>query len=729
MSDVTAPPGHEGDPLVHCLMQMAQADFSNRVPRTFSGDREDAVAYLVNTVAEELGRVVAELRTHQDDLEKAVSTFAEVLSAHAAGDFDARAPRTMDGDPLDVLAFIINNTGEETGRLFEERNRAFAELERTKETEAMARARTAFLANVSHELRTPLTLVLGPLQSVLRTPGEVSGAAKEELEVVLRNAARLARMVNDLLDFTKAEEKRLEPRWQRVDVATIVEEAVADLQPVAKSRDIDLRCEIDSPELAAADRRMFEKIVMNFLGNALKFTGEGGEVVARLRRKEGDLVFSVSDTGIGIAPEDLDKVFERFLQVDSARSRRFEGSGLGLSLAREFARAMGGDASVESEVGRGSTFTVRFPAQGPAEGLAPEDVEIGTLESDRWLRVAALDEPEERTTLNPEPSSASLQGGDFVLVAEDNPDVQRYVRSVLGDVFEVQTVADGAEALRAIERRVPDVIVSDVMMPNMDGFELVRRVKSVPRLARIPIVLLTARAGIDAAVEGLDAGADDYLAKPFAPRELLARVRAAARLRRHAELAVTFDELNSTRREHLEAEKSHFASEMLGRTGQELLQALSDGDEERVRALSGELAAFASKKDAEAVRFGLVAATAEVLGIGDVQADEVETQGDRAAYREALARLARRLELDGGAASLRITVEANGETAMVIRGGLPATSPEELERRVNPPLSTEAASRDDLAVHAARRAMALNGVKASVDATDPPALRLELLFV
>ena len=729
MSNTTAPPGQEGDPLVHCLMRMAQADFSNRVPRTFSGDRKDTVAYLVNTVAEELGRIVDELKTHQDDLDEAVSTFAEVLSAHAAGDFTARAPRTMDGDPLDVLAFIINNTGEETGRLFEERNRAFEQLERTKETEAIARARTAFLANVSHELRTPLTLVLGPLQAVLHDPAaQLSGHAKEELDIVLRNASRLARMVNDLLDFTKAEEKRLEPRWQRVDVATLLREALTDLQPVAKSRGITLRGEVSDIGPVAADRRMFEKIVMNFLGNALKFTSSGGEVVAHLDVKESQLVFSVRDTGIGIAPEHLDKVFERFLQVDSAQSRRFEGSGLGLSLAREFARAMGGDATVESEVGRGSTFSVHFPSDGPHEGLAPEDVELGTLESDRWMRVTALDEPEERVTLTPAPTAPSIDRADYVLVAEDNPDVQRYVRSVLGEVFEVHAVADGEEALQAIEHRVPDVIVSDVMMPNMDGFELVRRVKGVPRLARIPIILLTARAGLDAAVEGLDAGADDYLAKPFAPRELLARVRAAARLRRHAELALTLDELHASRREHLEAEKSHYASGVLADVGRELQAAIAAGDQERVQRISQDLAAFQAD-DATGEAFGLLATTAEVLGIGEVEGDEIETPGHAAGYRDALGLLGRRLGLDGPSAKIRVSVAADGETALLVEGGLPDELPAELEARVNPPLSADAPSRERLAVHRARRVLAQNGVKATIESGATPALRLELLFV
>ncbi|MEM6786531.1 MAG: response regulator [Myxococcota bacterium] len=766
MSDTPAPPQDENDPLVHCLMQMARADFSNRVPRTFTGDREDTVAYLTNTVAEELGRIVDELKTHHDDLEKAVGAFAEVLAAHAAGNFEARAPRSMEGDPLDVLAFIINNTGEETGRLFEERNRAFEELERTKETEAIARARTSFLANVSHELRTPLTLVLGPLQAVLRRREGLDEAARKDLDLVLRNASRLARMVNDLLDFTKAEEKRLEPRWQRVDVRMLVREAVEDLQPVATSRDIILRADLaDAPEATAADRRMFEKIVMNFLGNALKFTPAGGEVVARLSLDEDEVTFAVSDTGIGIAPEDQARVFERFLQVDSAQSRRFEGSGLGLALAREFARAMGGDATVTSALGTGSTFSVRFPHRGlDTDDLAPADVDLGTLESDRWMRVAALDAPVSAADAAPSPltptptftstsgpvatASTDARGGgappDYVLVVEDNPDVQRYVRSVLSEAFEVATVSDGAQAIEAVAARPPDVIVSDVMMPNVNGFELVRHLKSMPNLARIPVILLTARAGVDAAIEGLDAGADDYLAKPFAPRELLARVRAAARLRRHAELALTVDELHSSRRDLLQAEKSEYASAMLAAVGAELSQALARGEDARVAALARELSALgpsaAGARDDPGVattsaprhtlhRFGLLSATATSFGITDVAGEDVDTLGHVEAYRAALGVLRDRLELEGRNAKLSMRVAPDGEMSMAIEGGLPAVAPTELVARIDPPLLAGAPSRGDLVVAKARATLASIGIKPSLEVDRRPWLRLQLLFV
>lgn len=470
--------------------------------------------------------MTSDSKSHDESLEAAVRMFAEVLSAHAAGNFAARAPRTDDGSPLDVLAFIINSTGEETGRLFEERNRAYEELEKAKETEAMNRARSAFLANVSHELRTPLTLILGPLQTLLaREHGALPEGTRAELDVVLRNAWRLARMVNDVLDFTKAEEGKLEVRFQRLNLGALVRDVVRDVEPAARAREISLRCTIAEgfPD-TVADRRMFEKIVMNFVSNALKFTPPGGEVEVGLEAGDDDVVLSVRDTGIGIAEQDLERVFERFQQVDSSHTRRHEGSGLGLALVRELARAMGGDAGVESRPGLGSTFRVRIPRRQPGAVLLPDDVDVPSV-GPRMLDVAPASRGEEVVP------AASDAGLPYVLLAEDNPDMRRYVASVLGGEFEIRVVPDGRRALDALAERVPDVILTDVMMPHVDGFELVRRVKADPRLAAVPVVLLTARAGSDAAVEGLDLGADDYLAKPFSPRELLARVRAASRLR------------------------------------------------------------------------------------------------------------------------------------------------------------------------------------------------------
>ncbi|HEU4409864.1 MAG TPA: ATP-binding protein [Polyangiaceae bacterium] len=772
----TDPTGLEGDPVLSALMRLAQADFSVRVPRTFRGDRDDTLAYLLNLMAEELSRLVDALTEHRAQLEAAVEEFAETLLRHAAGDFSARAKRLDDGSPLDVLAFVINNSGGEVGRLFEERNRAYEDLRQARETEATNRAKSQFLANVSHELRTPLTLILGPLRAALQRPADLPEPLRDDLAIALRNASRLALMVNDLLDFTKVEAGKLEVRWQMVDLGGIVRDVVRDVGPLARARRIALSCRVDGalPDAAVSDRRMVEKIVMNLVGNALKFTRAGGRVDVSLAAEGGRVALRVADTGIGIAREHVERVFERFQQVDSSYTRQFEGTGLGLALVKEFAVALGGEVSVESEVDAGSTFTVRLPLRVDRDQVLPGDLAALAASDVRQLGVDALPpapelEPPQAHPPPPGPGPASgpavgpvsgpavgpasgprsagapaptaapalpARPRPYVLLAEDNADMRRYVASVLGREFEVRAVADGQYAIEAIAERVPDVVVSDVMMPRLSGFDVVRHVKGDPRLANVPVLLLTARAGSGEVTEGLDAGADDYLPKPFSPHELVARVRAAARL--HAtgkQLALTLDELQITKRQLARVDKASYAARLLGHVGRRLRDELASGAApERVAQTAAELTELERLiEPPPRHRFDLLEALGAAFAPRQVRAEaaiDLALDGERDRFVGALGLLLGRLEGCGaGPVALRVRSDDDRTEIVASIGGV--GSPDEAPGRFSPSLLDEASlDLDALRAATAHVCLLNHGVDAELEADAGGCrLRLRLLFV
>lgn len=399
MADSAPPPPPEEDPLIQVLMRLAQADFTARVPRSFNGDRDDTVAYLVNTMSEELSRMMSELKGHHDTLEKAVTTFAEVLSAHAAGDFSAAAPRTDDGSPLDVLAFIINSTGEETGRLFQERNLAYEELQQAKETEAINKARAAFLANVSHELRTPLNSIIGfgeLLHEIAQAEADAGDDStrlakrKRYIENILRSGRTLLEMITSLLEMARLEAGKIELRPERLNLADACEGLIGLMYPVAERKGIRLRLEAEPDlPLVVTDPKKFQQIVFNFLSNAVKFTESGGrpgeaEVVVRVERLvarggpggpggagEERVRVSVIDNGPGIAPEDQGRIFEKFAQLNGGLTREHAGTGLGLAISKDLAAVLQGEIQLVSEPGRGSMFSLILP-------LALDGVRPGT---------------------------------------------------------------------------------------------------------------------------------------------------------------------------------------------------------------------------------------------------------------------------------------------------------------------------------------------------------------
>lgn len=404
-------------------------------------------------------------------------------------------------------------------------------------------AKTAFFSNVSHEFRTPLTLMLGPLEDALEDPERPLGEHHARRVMLARdNALRLLKLVNALLDFSRLEAGRLRAHFSPIDLSAFTLELAGMFESAFHKAGV--RFIVECPPLPVpiwVDPDLWEKIVPNLISNALKFT-LSGEVAVRLREEDEEVVLEVTDTGSGIPEEELPHIFERFHRVAGARGRTHEGTGIGLALVQELAALHGGRVTVDSEVGRGSTFRVFIPkgfAHLPSEAVSqtPSDPRAGreavaySAEMAGWLsepQPAAVDSRQPPTGIEP-PADGDRA---TVLVVDDNPNLRGYVANLLSPAYRVLTAADGVAALDVIRADRPEVVLSDVMMPRLDGFGLVREVRADPSVRNLPIILLSARAGEESAVEGLDAGSDDYLVKPFSARELIARVRTHAALAR-----------------------------------------------------------------------------------------------------------------------------------------------------------------------------------------------------
>ena len=451
---------------------------------------------------------------------------ALVVAASAGHRLD-RDYRTFMGLVARQTASLIN--GASAYRAQQLRAEGLAELDRAK---------TTFFSNISHEFRTPLTLIMGPVQDLRSRLQDADADVREDLDLVRRNGLRLGKLVNALLDFSRIEAGRSHGHFEPVDLGTFT----ADLGSVFRAafQRAGLTFQVDCPPLsepAYVDREMWEKVVLNLLSNALKYT-VAGSVRMSLAADGGQAVLRVADTGAGIAAQDMPHLFERFHRGSTPQARSNEGSGIGLALVKELVGLHGGSIAADSQPGTGSTFTVSIPlGRGhlAEDSVFPASQTAGPAVADSFLEEALRWLPAEAAPPWASPAGASAAGaeaagpapaGGSVLIADDNADMRDYLLRLLQPHYQVMAVADGRAALDAARAAPPDLIVSDVMMPEIDGLGLVHALRANPRTAGVPVLLLSARAGQEAAVEGLAAGADDYLIKPFAAQELLARVRA-----------------------------------------------------------------------------------------------------------------------------------------------------------------------------------------------------------
>jgi signal transduction histidine kinase len=399
------------------------------------------------------------------------------------------------------------------------------ERKRAEALEQIDKSKTVFFSNISHEFRTPLTLILNPLEELLNQhKGDWGDIEKQHLETVYRNALRLLKLVNTLLDFSSIESGRQQACYVPTDLVTLTRNLAANFRAVIEKAGMQLIIKGDDDlQPVYVDRQMWEKIVFNLLSNAFKYT-LAGSITVELTAKDNYAILKIIDTGIGIPEPEVPHLFERFHRVQSTTGRTIEGTGIGLSLIKEFALLHKGDIGVESMPGRGSTFTVRIPL---GKEHLPQQ-QIITDDSDEIITSAMY--VEEAGTLLVKDNvtgmaaAAATDNQPLVLVVDDNADMREHLRSVLLPYFKIITASNGQEALQKIREQPPALILSDIMMPVLDGIGLLQQVKANKASAHIPVILLTARAGEVSKIMGWESGADDYLTKPFSSKELISRI-------------------------------------------------------------------------------------------------------------------------------------------------------------------------------------------------------------
>ena len=470
------------------------------------------------------------------------------------------------GNPTDLILLPVTQTGHESGmgvlaacvnlhKKLDEDYRAFLNLvanqiaksvadarvvdeerRRAESLAALDRAKTTFFSNISHELRTPLTLILGPLEELRVHSANPIQVSRSDIELVHRNASRLLKLVNTLLEFSRIEAGRIQATYEPVKLGEFTAEIASVFRSAIEKAGLqfDVRCQEPHAPMYV-DRQMWEKIILNLLSNALKFT-HSGIITVELKETEGGAEVRVADTGVGIPAAEMPHLFERFHRIEGTKGRTHEGTGIGLALVQELVKLHGGAIRAQSEVARGTQFAVtilsgtahlpqdRIAAIPCTPGIKPDQQTNYLAEAMGWLH----EDLAASASQNMSSSDSGVNPGSkpLLLLVEDNADMRQYLKRLLvEDGWLVDSVADGLAAIAAARATRPDLILSDVMLPGLDGLDLLRRLREDQSLSDVPIILLSARAGEDFRLEGLDAGADDYLIKPFHARDLLARVK------------------------------------------------------------------------------------------------------------------------------------------------------------------------------------------------------------
>lgn len=392
---------------------------------------------------------------------------------------------------------------------------------KAKEAERLAeldQLKTNFFTNISHEFRTPLTLILGPIEDLVK-----ENPKKDPYALIHRNAQRLLQLINQLLDINKLEAGQMKPETQQVALNSYFRTLTSAFTSLAESNGIDFDIIQDANDVHGfIDKDKVEKIVTNLLTNAFKFTAAGGKVTVKITYSANhkNIEIEVKDTGIGISPEKIRHIFDRFYQADDAHNRRYEGTGIGLALVKELVEVLQGTIHVESEVNKGTHFFVSLPIHAPTWGNA-----LTAPEETPSVVPRRLVEPVSSLITPKDSSSIPSLTAPILLIVDDNADIRAYIRGIFKDDYHIEEAFNGKEGLLKAEEHIPDLVISDLMMPEMDGFEFCRHLKTDDRTSHIPVIMLTAKATTESRIEGFEFGADDYLTKPFNTAEIKARVK------------------------------------------------------------------------------------------------------------------------------------------------------------------------------------------------------------